>query len=132
MTTILEIPATESGAIVADYTPAGGKIFVLRSIEVAQLSSQATFEYDSRLLNWFVTVDDTPVQGLTDLIILPDVGITKLECFLVLASNKRLALRRYFQPSGTLTNGALYQVRFRGQLLETQNVALPWEPCNVE
>jgi len=113
----------------------GGKIFVLREINVDVLTPLLAVEYQNLNNNWRVCVNGNPVQGLTELCFNPTVtGKASVTCFVVVPSNSLLEIQKNItvDPTGVPCTSAEWHTQLRGNMLDTQNVTLPWEPCNVE
>lgn len=122
---------------VVNTTVTGGKVFVLRRISVGLIGGELRAN-ELLLLNrrWALFANSAIVDGLDSLILNPvQGGLASIDTFRAFGPNTLLELKKDLGEAGSMdpgTYGALWQVRFYGQLLNPQNVTLPWEYCNVE
>jgi len=127
--TIDQIAAT-GWQTVLSYTPNGGNILVVRQISAQIINTPGSVDDANKLYPWRVVIDNSPVDGMDNIYIGLGEG-APVNCFLLVASNRTIKIQREID-SGSSGSGGNWQVRLYANLLTTQNVTLPWEPCNVE
>jgi len=126
------ISGTTGWHTVNSYTVPGGLVFVLRSVYAQLLDNPTATDIAIAREPWRIMVDNSPALGMDELLIDPMNSLATLDCFVVVGPTHTVKIQKYVTDSNVTVTSADYHCRMYGQLLVSQNVTLPWEPCNVE
>lgn len=124
--------SAEGWQTVGEYTVPGGLVLLVRSVYAQIIGTPTTTDTIGINEPWRLMVDQSPVLGCDDILINPLNSLASFGCYVLVPSNRTIKVQKYVSWVGETGAGANWHVRMTGQLLQSQNVTLPWEPCNVE